>query len=82
MSFVLTLPRRAFVLAMRDRNRANKNKIAIFAFSVATKDSSHDLLLDRDRRRFPDWTRFGGNYVDRVVVSSPVYRHTLIVDTF
>jgi hypothetical protein len=28
-----------------------QNKIAIFAFGVATKDFSHDLLLDRDRRR-------------------------------
>ena len=53
MSFVLTLPRGAFVLAVRDRNRANKNKIAVFAFGVATKDFSHDLLLDRDCRRFP-----------------------------
>jgi hypothetical protein len=30
--------------------------IAIFAFSVATKDFSHDLFLDQDRRRFPHRT--------------------------
>jgi len=45
MPFVLTFPWRAFVLAMRDRDRANKNEIAIFVFSVATKGFPHDMLL-------------------------------------
>ena len=45
MSSVPTLRWRAFGLAMRNRNHANKNKIAVFAFSVATKDFPHDMLL-------------------------------------
>jgi hypothetical protein len=45
MSFVLTLPWRSFVLAMRNRDRANKNEIAVFVFSVTTKDFPHDMLL-------------------------------------
>ena len=31
---------------MRDRDRANKNEIAIFAFSVTAKDVSHGVLPD------------------------------------
>ena len=44
MSFVLTLSGGAFVLAMRDRNCADKNKVAIFVFSVATNDFPHNVL--------------------------------------
>jgi len=45
MSFVLTFPWGGFVLAMRDRDRANKNEIAVLAFGVTTKDIPHDMLL-------------------------------------
>jgi hypothetical protein len=41
ISFGLTFPWARFVLAMRDRDRADKNEIAISVFSVATKDLSH-----------------------------------------
>lgn len=44
MSFVLTFSDRPLILAVRDRSRANKNKIATFAFSVATNDLPHDRL--------------------------------------
>jgi hypothetical protein len=47
MPFVLTFPWRAFVLAMRDRDRANENEIAIFVFSITTKHFPHDMLLPR-----------------------------------
>jgi hypothetical protein len=30
---------------MRDRDRANKNEIEIFAFSVTSNDFPHDMLL-------------------------------------
>ena len=30
---------------MRDRDRANKNKIEIFVFSVTSNDFPHDMLL-------------------------------------
>src|SRR5262249_38674468 len=40
-SFGLTFPWARFVLAMRDRDRANKNEVAISVFCVATKDLSH-----------------------------------------
>ena len=30
---------------MRDRDRANKNKIEIFVFSVSSNDFPHDMLL-------------------------------------
>jgi hypothetical protein len=36
---------RTFVLAKRDRHRANKNEIAIFVFSVTAKDFPHGVLL-------------------------------------
>jgi hypothetical protein len=45
VSFVFTFSRRRFILAMGDRNRANKNKIAILVFSVTTKNFPHDMLL-------------------------------------
>jgi hypothetical protein len=45
MSFVLTFPWRAFVFAMRNRDRTNLDEIAIFALSVTTKDFPHDMLL-------------------------------------
>jgi len=45
MSFVLTLPWRAFILTMRDGDRADKNEIAIFVFSKPAKDFPHDVLL-------------------------------------
>jgi len=41
ISFGLTFPWARFVLAMRDRDRANKKEIAISVFSVATKDLCH-----------------------------------------
>ena len=43
--FFPTLPRRAFVFAMRHRNRPNKDGIAILALSVTTKDFPHAMLL-------------------------------------
>jgi hypothetical protein len=45
MPFVLTFPWRRFVLAMRDRHRADKNEIAVFGFGVTTKDRRHEMLL-------------------------------------
>ena len=33
------------MLAMRDRDRANKNEIEIFVFSVTSNDFPHDMLL-------------------------------------
>jgi CheY-like chemotaxis protein len=44
MSFVLTLPWRRLVFAVRDRDGTNKNEIAISVFGVTTKDFSHDVL--------------------------------------
>ena len=32
------------MLAMRDRDRANKNEIEIFVFSVTSNDFPHDML--------------------------------------
>jgi hypothetical protein len=45
MSFVQTFPWRGFFLAMRDRDRANKNEIAVIVFSVTSNDFPHDMLL-------------------------------------
>src|SRR5262249_23158179 len=45
MSFVFTFPRRRFILAIRDGDGANKNKIAVFDFRVTPKHFPHDLLL-------------------------------------
>jgi hypothetical protein len=45
MPFLLTFFWRAFVFAMRDRNSANDNEIAILVFSVSTKDFPHEMLL-------------------------------------
>ena len=45
ISFILASNWRAFILAMRDRDRANKNEIEIFVFSVTSNDFSHDMLL-------------------------------------
>ena len=45
MSFILASNWRAFILAMRDRDRANKNVIEIFVFSVTSNDFPHDVLL-------------------------------------
>ena len=45
MSFILASSRRAFILAMGDRDRANKNEIEIFVFSVTSNDFPHDMLL-------------------------------------
>jgi hypothetical protein len=44
MSFVLTFPWRGFVLAMRDRDRADENEIAVLALGVTTKDFPHEML--------------------------------------
>ena len=46
MSFVLTFPWRALILAMSDWDCANKAEIEIFVFSVTSNDFAHDLLLD------------------------------------
>jgi hypothetical protein len=45
ISFILASNWRAFTLAMRDRDRANKNEIEIFVFSVTSNDFPHDMLL-------------------------------------
>jgi hypothetical protein len=45
ISFILASGRRGFILAMRDRDRANKNEIEIFVFSVTSNDFPHDMLL-------------------------------------
>jgi hypothetical protein len=45
MSFVFTFSRRRFILAMRDGDGANKNKIAVFDFGVTPKHFPHDMLL-------------------------------------
>jgi hypothetical protein len=45
ISFILASDWRAFILAMRDRDRANKNDIEIFVFSVTSNDFPHDMLL-------------------------------------
>jgi type II restriction enzyme len=47
MSFFSTFRWRSFVFAMRDRNRPNKDGIAILALSVTTKDFPHDMLLSK-----------------------------------
>jgi len=44
MSFVPAFPWRLFVLAVGNRDRANKNEIAIIVLGVTTKDLSHDML--------------------------------------
>src|SRR5262249_5113628 len=36
---------RRFILAMRDGDGANKNKIAVFDFGVTPKHFPHDMLL-------------------------------------
>src|SRR5215471_3513450 len=45
ISFILASNWSAFILAMRDRDRANKNEIEIFVFSVTSNDFPHDMLL-------------------------------------
>ena len=45
ISFILSSNRRAFIIAMSDRDRANKNEIEIFVFSVTSNDFPHDMLL-------------------------------------
>jgi len=45
ISFILASNWRAFILAMRDRDRANKNEIETFVFSVTLNDFPHDMLL-------------------------------------
>ena len=47
MSFVLTFARRAFVLAMRNRDRTNLDEIAILGLSVTPKDFPHNMLPGR-----------------------------------
>ena len=44
ISFILASNWRAFILAMRDRDRANKNEIEIFVFSVTSNDFPHDAV--------------------------------------
>jgi hypothetical protein len=44
MSFALTFSWRRFVLAMGDRDCANKNKSAVFAFGVPAKNFAHQVL--------------------------------------
>ena len=45
ISFILASNWRAFILAMRDKDRANKNEIEIFVFSVTSNDFPHDMHL-------------------------------------
>ena len=45
ISFILASNWRAFILAMRDKDRANRNEIEIFVFSVTSNDFPHDMLL-------------------------------------
>jgi hypothetical protein len=45
ISFILASNWRAFILAIRDGDRANKNEIEIFVFSVTSNDFPHDMLL-------------------------------------
>ena len=45
ISFILASNWRAFTLAMRDRDRADKNEIEILVFSVTSNDFPHDMLL-------------------------------------
>jgi hypothetical protein len=47
MSFFSTFCWGGFVFVMRDRNRPNKDGIAILALSVTTKDFPHDMLLPK-----------------------------------
>jgi len=44
-SFILASNWGAFTLAMRDRDRADKNEIEIFVLSVTSNDFPHDMLL-------------------------------------
>jgi len=41
MCFFPTFPWRGFVLAVRDRDRANMNEIPISVFDITAKDFSH-----------------------------------------
>jgi hypothetical protein len=43
--FILASNWRAFILAMSDRDRADKNEIEIFVFSITLNDFPHDMLL-------------------------------------
>ena len=61
MSLVPTFPWTAFVFAVRNRNRANKNEIAVLVFSVTTNNFPHvhtPFLYGTDvtalRYRIPD----------------------------
>jgi hypothetical protein len=45
ISFILASNWRGFILAKRDRDRANKSEIEIFVFSVTLNDFPHDMLL-------------------------------------
>jgi hypothetical protein len=45
MSFVLTFPWGPFIFVKRNRDCTNKNKIAIFVFSVTTKHFPHNMPL-------------------------------------
>ena len=47
MSFVPAFPWRFFVLAVGNRDRANKNEIAIIVFGVTTKDLSLQIAAPR-----------------------------------
>jgi hypothetical protein len=43
MSFALTFSWRRFVLAIGDRDCANKNESAVFAFGVPAKNFAHQM---------------------------------------
>jgi hypothetical protein len=45
VSFILASSWGAFILAVRDGDRANENEIEIFVFSVTSNDFPHDMLL-------------------------------------
>ena len=61
-----TVKLETFLVSQRDSN----------AITNATNELKRVLILIGD---FVDVMRKGGNYVNRVVVSSPVHRHMLIV---
>src|SRR5262249_30487261 len=53
MSSVFTFSRRRFILAMRDGDGANKNKIAVFDFGVTPKHFPQDTLRTHPRSPRP-----------------------------
>jgi len=67
MSFALTFSWRRFVLAMGDRDCANKNESAVFAFGVPAKNFAHQMLPPELSLGLPSVTdsRFVSSYRPR-----------------